>query len=105
MNEIARSWPAEAETLLDDLVDLRRAIHREPELGLQNPKTLAKIKAALAGLPLEFREGLSKTGLIALLRGPANGRTVLLRGVMDARPLVEDKGLAFTSEIGHAHVV
>src|SRR3546814_18564214 len=47
MNEIARSWPAEAETLLDDLVDLRRAIHREPELGLQNPKTLAKIKDAL----------------------------------------------------------
>src|SRR3546814_20249208 len=49
MNEIARSWPAEAETLLDDLVDLRRAIHREPELGLQNPKTLAKIKDAQIG--------------------------------------------------------
>ena len=47
MNEVARGWPAEAETLLDDLVDLRRAIHREPELGLQNPKTLAKIKDCL----------------------------------------------------------
>src|SRR3546814_14035525 len=102
MNEIARSWPAEAETLLDDLVDLRRAIHREPELGLQNPKTLAKIKDALAGLPLEFREGPSTTGLIALLRGPANGRTVLLRGDMDALPLVEDTGLAFTSETNGA---
>ena len=41
MNEIARSWPAEAETLLGDLVNLRRAIHREPEFVLQNPKTLA----------------------------------------------------------------
>ncbi|WP_428632189.1 M20 metallopeptidase family protein [Sphingopyxis sp.] len=92
------SWPAEAETLLDDLVDLRRAIHREPELGLQNPKTLAKIKDALAGLPLEFREGPSTTGLVAILRGPANGRTVLLRGDMDALPLVEDTGLDFTSE-------
>lgn len=102
MNEIARSWPAEAETLLDDLVDLRRAIHREPELGLQNPKTLAKIKEALAGLPLEFREGPSTTGLIAILRGPANGRTVLLRGDMDALPLVEDTGLAFTSETSGA---
>src|SRR3546814_8975050 len=84
MNEIARSWPAEAETLLPDLVELRRAIHREPELGLQNPKTLAKIKDALAGLPLELREGPSTTGLVAILRGPANGRTVLLRGDMDA---------------------
>ena len=66
INEVARVWPAEAETLLDDLFDLRRAIHREPELGLQNPKTLAKIKDALAGLPLEFREGPSTTGLVAI---------------------------------------
>src|SRR3546814_18117727 len=88
MNEMTRSWPAEAETLLDDLVALRRAIHREPELGLQNPKTLAKIKDALAGLPFEFREGPSTTGLIAVLRGQANARTVLLRGDMDALPLI-----------------
>jgi len=98
MTLITTDWHAEAETLLDDLVDLRRAIHREPELGLQNPKTLAKIKQALAGLPLEFREGPSTTGLVAILRGPANGRTVLLRGDMDALPLVEDTGLDFTSE-------
>ncbi len=102
MNIETTSWPAEAETLLPDLVSLRRAIHREPELGLQTPKTLAKIKDALAGLPLEFREGPSTTGLIAILRGPANGRTVLLRGDMDALPLVEDTGLDFTSETNGA---
>ena len=93
-----RNWPAEAEALRDDLSGLRRAIHREPELGLHNPLTLAKIKAALAGLPLEYREGPSTTGLVAILRGPANGRTVLLRGDMDALPLTEDTGLAFASE-------
>ncbi len=102
MTDMARGWPTEAETLLDDLVTLRRAIHREPELGLQNPKTLAKIKDALAGLPLELREGPSTTGLVAILRGPANGRTVLLRGDMDALPLVEDTGLDFTSETSGA---
>ncbi|RDV02928.1 amidohydrolase [Sphingorhabdus pulchriflava] len=91
-------WREDAENLLPDLVELRRAIHREPELGLQNPKTLAKIKAALAGLPLEFREGPSTTGLLAILRGPSNGRTVLLRGDMDALPLHEDTGLDFASE-------
>lgn len=91
-------WHEDAERLLPDLVELRRAIHREPELGLQNPKTLAKIKAALAGLPLEFREGPSTTGLLAVLRGPSNGRTVLLRGDMDALPLHEDTGLDFASE-------
>lgn len=92
------NWRDDAESLLPDLVALRRDIHREPELGLQNPKTLAKIKAALEGLPLEFREGPSTTGLLATLKGPANGRTVLLRGDMDALPLNEDTGLDYKSQ-------
>lgn len=95
-------WHDDAESLLPDLVALRRDIHREPELGLQNPKTLAKIKAALAGLPLEYREGPSTTGLIAILRGPANGRAVLLRGDTDALPLHEDTGLDFSSDTAGA---
>jgi hippurate hydrolase len=95
-------WRDDAAEILPDLIALRRDIHREPELGLQNPKTLAKIKAALAGLPLEFREGPSTTGLIATLKGPSNGRTVLLRGDMDALPLNEDTGLDYASETAGA---
>jgi amidohydrolase len=91
-------WRDDAAELLPDLQALRRDIHREPELGLQNPKTLAKIKAALAGLPLEYKEGPSTTGLIATLKGPSNGRTVLLRGDMDALPLHEDTGLDYSSK-------
>jgi amidohydrolase len=90
-------FPAAAEVILPDLVALRRAIHREPELGLHNPKTRDKIRAALADLPLEWREGPSTTGLVGILKGPANGRTVLLRGDMDALPLTEDTGLDFAS--------
>lgn len=97
-----RSDLAEAEALLPDLVALRRAIHREPELGLHNPRTTAKVRAALAGLPLEFREGPSTSGVVATLRGPENGRTVLLRGDMDALPMAEDTGLDFSSEIAGA---
>jgi len=93
------SWIAAGEALLPDAITLRRSIHLEPELGLDTPKTTAKVKAALAGLPLEIREGPSTTGVMAILRGPANGRTVLLRGDMDALPLTEDTGLAFTSEV------
>jgi hippurate hydrolase len=91
-------WAAVGEALLPDAIKLRRAIHAEPELGLDLPKTTAKVKAALAGLPLEIREGPSTSGVVAVLRGPANGRTVLLRGDMDALPLTEDTGLPFTSQ-------
>src|SRR5579872_4326217 len=91
------SWKRAGEALLDDAISLRRSIHAEPELGLDLPKTTAKVKSAIADLPLEIREGPSTSGLVAVLRGPANGRTVLLRGDMDALPLTEDTGLPFAS--------
>jgi len=97
MTAYSRFWSDEAQALLPDLVALRRAIHAEPELGLSLPKTTAKVKQALAGLSLEYREGPSTTGLIAVLRGAEEGRTVLLRGDMDALPMHEDTGLAFAS--------
>ena len=95
-------WKQQGETLLEELIALRRAIHAEPELGLHTPKTTAKAKQALAGLPLEIREGSSTSGFVAVLRGPANGRKVLLRGDMDALPLTEETGLSFSSQIGGA---
>jgi hippurate hydrolase len=67
MNLEAHSWTSAAETLLPDMVALRRAIHAEPELGLSLPLTTAKVTQALAGLPLDYREGPSTTGLVAIL--------------------------------------
>ncbi|MGH7023871.1 MAG: M20 metallopeptidase family protein [Caulobacteraceae bacterium] len=98
------TWTAAGDAGLETAIELRRAIHAEPELGLDLPKTTAKVKVALAGLPLEIHEGPSTSGVMAVLRGPANGRTVLLRGDMDALPLTEDTGLAFTSlNVGAMH--
>lgn len=90
-------WIEAGEALLPETIALRRAIHADPELGLFNPKTTEKAKAALAGLPLDIIEGPSTSGFIARLKGPENGRTVLLRGDMDALPLTEETGLAFAS--------
>ena len=94
-----------AHAIADRLTALRRAIHAEPELGLHTPKTRDKIRAALAHLPLEWREGPSTTGLVATLKGgagPATGHSggcVLLRGDMDALPMPEETGLEFASTI------
>ena len=96
---------ADAVGLADRLTALRRAIHAEPELGLHTPLTRDKIRAALAHLPLEWREGPSTTGLVATLKGGAGaGRSVLLRGDMDALPMPEETGLDFASTIpGRMH--
>ncbi|MBV1689773.1 amidohydrolase [Novosphingobium sp. G106] len=90
----------DARSIAERITDLRRAIHAEPELGLHTPKTRDKVRAALAHLPLEWREGTSTTGLIALLKGGAGeGRSVLLRGDMDALAMPEETGLDFASTI------
>lgn len=98
--EIAeREWIEAATALLPETIALRRAIHAEPEIGLHNPRTTAKVKAALAGLPLTLREGPSTTGVVAVLEGARPGRTVLLRGDMDALPMPEDVESPYRSTI------
>lgn len=90
---------ASADALSDKLTALRRAIHLEPELGLHTPRTSAKVRAALAHLPLTWREGASTTGLVATLDSGRPGRSVLLRGDMDALPMPEETGLEFASTV------
>jgi hippurate hydrolase len=89
----------EARGIAQGVVELRRAIHAEPELGLHTPRTRDKIRAALADLPLDWREGPSTTGLVAVLNAGKPGRSVLLRGDMDALPMPEETGLPFASTI------
>src|SRR5689334_16634979 len=94
-------WIEAAKAVQADTIALRRAIHAEPELGLHTPKTMAKVRAALADLPLEWETGKSTTGAVAILRGARPGRTVLLRGDMDALPMPEDTGLPFSSNVAN----
>jgi hippurate hydrolase len=97
-------WTTAAEDEQPATIALRRAIHADPELGLECHRTSAKLKAALAGLPLTIRDSKATSGFIARLDGPKPGRTVLLRGDMDALPIHEETGLDFASQApGHMH--
>jgi len=89
----------EAKSVVDDAIELRRRIHRHPELGLALPRTQAAILEALDGLPLDVKTGQRTTSVVARLTGGRPGPTLLLRGDMDALPLKEDTGLPFASEV------
>lgn len=79
----------DAEALADDLRALRRTLHRDPELGLDLPRTQATVLAALDGLPLETTTGTALSSVTAVLRGGRPGPAVLLRADMDALPVQE----------------
>ncbi|MGC1271870.1 MAG: M20 family metallopeptidase [Croceibacterium sp.] len=94
----------QASAIAPRIVALRRAIHAEPELGLDTPLTLQKVRADLADLPLEWRSGPSTSGAVAVLKGAKPGRSVLLRCDMDALPMAEETGLPFASTLpGRMH--
>lgn len=92
----------EACGLLDDTLELRRRIHRHPEIGLTLPRTQQVILDALAPLGLAIRTGTRTTSVVATLEGARPGPTMLLRADMDALPLQEDTGLPFASEVAGA---
>ncbi len=95
----------DAAAIAGELAELRHAIHREPEIGLDLPLTQAKVLAALDGLPLEISTGRKLSSVTAVLRGGADPAAltwradprarpvVLLRGDMDALPVTEATGL------------
>ncbi|MFD8621275.1 MULTISPECIES: M20 family metallopeptidase [Streptomyces] len=94
----------EAHALAPDLTALRHALHREPELGLDLPRTQAKVLTALEGLGLEITLGTALSSVTAVLRGGLPGPAVLLRGDMDALPVQEETGLPYASVLdGRMH--
>lgn len=80
-------------------VELRRQIHREPELGNHEVKTAAKIKSYLHGLPLDIQDNVAGNGVIATLKGAQDGKTIMFRGDMDALPINEVNDLEFKSTV------
>ena len=87
----------DAAAMTDDLTALRHALHKEPEIGYDLPKTQQKVLETLAGLPLEISTGEKLTSVTAVLRGGQPGPVVLLRGDMDALPVTEATGEPFAS--------
>lgn len=61
----------DAAAIAGELAELRHAIHREPEIGLELPLTQAKVLDYLDGLPLEVSTGRKLSSVTAVLRGGA----------------------------------
>jgi amidohydrolase len=90
---------ADAAAIGAEIAELRHSIHAEPEIGLDLPKTQRKVLEVLDGLPLEISCGAALSSVTAVLRGSRPGKTVLLRGDMDALPVTERTGVPYSSQL------
>lgn len=84
--------------LTDRLIDIRRQIHAQPELGYEEQHTSGLVKQELDLLGIDYISNIAGTGVIAsLTRG--KGPCVAIRADMDALPMQEETGLPFASKV------
>ena len=88
-----------------EAIELRRTMHRHPELAMHETRTTQLIQAQLQAYGIPLIQNLNlPSGTAALLEGGAPGKTLLLRADIDALPMEEASGLPFASqEAGVCH--
>ena len=92
--------------MVEELQELRRTLHRHPEIGLELPRTQKAVLNALEGLPLEITLGQDLSSVTAVMRGGKRGErpvSVLLRADMDALAVKERTGSPFASTKEYMH--
>lgn len=83
----------------EELIEIRRRFHQEPELPWEEEKTTAFICAYLDNMGVSYRR-TEPTGVIATIEGGKPGKTVALRADMDALPVEElNKDLPYVSSV------
>ena len=93
-----------AEKYLERIMEMRRELHRFPELGFKEFKTAEIIKKELDRIGIPYESEIAATGIVGLIKGKKEGKTVLLRADMDALPVEEESRCEFKSEIaGNMH--
>src|SRR5579883_2009338 len=87
-----------APDIVERTIEVRRQIHRYPELGFEEERTAALVESELDAIGVEHRR-VAKTGVVAIVRGAKPGHVAGLRADMDALPVTEKSGEPFTSEV------
>ncbi|WP_366656208.1 M20 family metallopeptidase [Fodinicurvata sp. EGI_FJ10296] len=92
--------PADIHAIVDEiapaLIDIRRTLHANPELGFQEYETSRLVQSELTKIGIDHRNGFGETGVAGLV-GSGDGKTVGIRGDMDALPIEESESPAYAS--------
>jgi amidohydrolase len=98
MNSLLDEFKSLSAIFFDEVVSIRRHLHQNPELSLQEHKTAAYIKELLTKWNIPYRDEIAETGILATLEGEnPEGRIIALRADMDALPIEEANDLPYKS--------
>ena len=81
-----------------DLHAVRQDIHAHPELGFEESRTSALVARSLESWGYEVHTGIGHTGVVGVLRNGSSTRTLGIRADMDALPIIENTGVAYSSQ-------
>jgi len=87
----------EIEKVRLDMAKVRRFIHMNPQTANRESETAKIISSKLAALGVDIKNGVARTGVVAILRGEHNGPTVAIRAGMDAVRIQETAEVDFKS--------
>ncbi len=90
---------AEVDAVFDEMVDLRRAVHRRPELAFAEHATTTLIRDRMNALAIDEALRVTDTGGIFAFDGGRPGRTVVMRADIDALPVQENEANPFHSDV------
>jgi len=86
-----------ADELFPEIQEIRRYIHRHPELSFHEHKTADYICGLLGKENIPFRQGIAGTGILADIAGRGEGKIIALRADMDALPIQEENTTDYRS--------
>lgn len=86
-----------AEKHFKAVVEMRRHLHKYPELSKQEAKTSAHLRQALSSLNMKLKSGIAGHGFTLDLIGSGEGKHIALRADMDALPITEDSSNDYKS--------
>lgn len=88
-----------------EIVKIRRDLHMHPETEFDLPRTAGVVATELKKLPLQIRENIAQSGIIADLKVVGATKTIALRADMDALPMQEMNDVTYKSKVdGKAHM-
>jgi amidohydrolase len=79
------------------LIEWRRDFHAHPELAYQENRTAGIVAEHLQQCGYEVRTAIGQTGVLGILTGKSQGKTLMLRADMDCLPVQEENDASYKS--------